>query len=232
MSRLKWALMASVLLLLGANQAGAQATIRLGGTGDATVQSLDTDVQADTEEIAWRGGRYYGGGRYHGYGRSYGWRGYAGYRPFYYRPYAYWPYYAYRYYGYGYYAPGNYYPAYYGSSSYYYNVPISGVYANPCVAQVVTPPTTTTLTTSSYSQAPIFPNGLTPERMPPPSSKVKRDDTYRHDRNPAQTMPMPILEKLPAPTIRHKTATVPLEGRLVSLPSPAPRYFYPAHGED
>lgn len=210
MSRLSWALTASTLLFLGANRSHAQATIRLGGADDATVQTLDFDGQADTQEVAWRGGHYrggfYGGGRYYGYGRYYGWRGYAGYRPFYYRPYAYWPYYAYRPY------------RYYGSASYYYNVP---AYAP-----------TMTLTTNSYSQAPITPNGLTPERMPPPSSKVKRDDSYRFDANPAQTAPMPIPEKLPAPKIRQKAATVPLEGRLVSLPNSAPKYAYRGYGED
>ena len=200
MPRIIEGLLASTLVLLGANQAHAQATIRLGGTGDATVQTLDSDVQADTEEVAWRGGRYYGFGRYYG-------RGYVGYRRFYYRPYAYWPYYAYRPYRY-------FYPAYFGGASYYYNVPTYGVYANPSAAVVTTQPPATTPSTSGYGQAPNLTSGVTPERMPPPLNKVKREGN-----DPAQTAPMPIPERLPPPTIRKKTTTVPLEGRVVSAAS-------------
>jgi hypothetical protein len=101
MQRFNWAALAIALILAGTSVSQAQDTIRLGGTEDATVQSLVFDGQADTEQVYWRGGGFYR-------------RPYVGfYRP-YYRPYAFRPYFAYRpFYGYRAYAFASSYPNYF-----------------------------------------------------------------------------------------------------------------------
>jgi len=69
---LAWTALAATLVLIGTNKSQGNDTMRLGGTGDAELQSLDFDDLEDTQEIAYRGG---GGGGGRGWSGSRGWSG-------------------------------------------------------------------------------------------------------------------------------------------------------------
>jgi hypothetical protein len=234
MRYLNWVFVAS-FVLAGTGKLTAQDTVRLGGTGDATVQSLVFDGQAETESVYWRGWGY----------RSWGYRPYGGfyrpyaYRPYFYRPYAYRPYF----YGYGYrpyyayassygYAP--YASAYYAPSYYYvpsYSAPVYSDYLNPCTAEEPAMPNAVVLGSSSYTRGPIFP---TPPRAPamiqrPTVRADSNDGTYPYDGGPSQPMPLPGQDG--APALDKKRPTVPLDGTLVSIPSRPARSTFPAYGE-
>jgi hypothetical protein len=230
MQRFGWTALAVALMLAGTGKSQAQDTIRLGGTGDAAVQSLEFDGQADTEQVYWRGGGYrggYRGGFYRGgfYG---GYRGgyYGGYRGGFYRPYIYRPYFAYRPfyrpfgYGYGY---GYYSPSYSYAPSYDYGSPAYSYYVNPCATDAPNIPNATVLGSSSYAQGPVF-------QTPSKSSPEYGNGTYPYDGGPGQPMPLPAADG-PAPTFQQKRPTVPLDGKQVSIPGKAAKYTYPAYGE-
>lgn len=220
MRRIGWTALAAALLLTWAGKAQAQDTIRLGGTGDAKVQSLVYDGQANTELTHWGGwrGGHWGHWGYHAhfYRPWVGYRPYWGYRPYYaygYRPYAYWP----RYYS-SYYAP-----------SYYYYPPTTSCYVEPISIDPQTAPTGVVLGSSSYAQPPVIarPANSPILRLPPPA---RDDGTYPYDGGPVRPMPMPGPDE--AAPMQQKRPTVPLDGKLVSLPSQrTSTYTYEAYGE-
>ena len=151
----------------------------------------------------WGGGwnrSFWGGGWGGYYGRPYwggGWGGYYG-RPFYGASYYYPRYYAPVYYSYPVYYSS--YPVYYSYPSYYYS---SVSYPVVDEVTVVSSATTSTLPAprTSYSQ-PLL------QSVP---------QTYPYDGGPAAAPPMPGTDQAPNPTSGPRP-TVPLEGRLVSLP--------------
>src|SRR5262245_24661886 len=83
MQSFSWAALAAVMLLASTSIANAQETTLLGGTGEATVQSLLFDGRADTEQVyyrGWGGHRGWGWGGYRGWGvgyRGWGWGGWG-----------------------------------------------------------------------------------------------------------------------------------------------------------
>src|SRR5438105_588486 len=110
MNRLACTALTAALAWSMTGSAKAQDTIRLGGTGDAQVQDLLFDGQADIEQVYYRAGGYRGHVGGHVAYRSFAYRPYA-YRPYAYRPYAYRPY-VYRPYVYRPYAYRPYYASY------------------------------------------------------------------------------------------------------------------------
>jgi hypothetical protein len=223
MQRIGWTALAAALVMVGSSKLQAQDTLRLGGTGDAKVQTLEFDGQADTDQVYWRGG-YRGWGRpYAGFYRPWSYRPFV-YRPFVYRPWVYRPYYAYRPYYYS--SPYAYY-----TPSYYYSAPAySYYYADPCGTDTPSMPKAVVLGSSSYAQAPIFQTpsqSQSPRPIAPPQSG---DGTFRYDGGPGQPMPLPGPEG-PAPT-NQKRPTLPLDGKLVSIPSNSSAgHTYAAYGE-
>jgi len=210
---------AAALLLTGGSAVWADDDIvRLGGP------SAQADIQGGTDIELVRGyygggyGRGYGGGGdvrgyygggygrgYYGggYGRGYYGGGYGrgfyggyggyGYRNAFYRPYFYGsfyrPYYA-SYYGSPYYYTP-YYSSYYADDYYY---PTSGITAAVITMQ----------SSNNYQSA-------APERILPFSP----DGTYPYNGGPDSAIPMPMPT---APTDKMPRGTVPLEGKLVTLP--------------
>jgi len=229
MQRFSWAALAAVMVLAITSISNAQETTLLGGTGEASVQSLLFDGRADTEQVFYRG---WGGYRGWGWG-GWGWRGwgyrpwgwYAGYRPFF----GYRSYYGYAPYLYSYYTPSYYYaPSYYAAPAYSY--PDYSYYVNPCSVDTPSMPNAVVLGSSSYVQPSVF---QTPAKKPavalrPPVARPSDDGTYFYDGGPAQPMPLPGQDSAPA---IEKRPSVPLEGRLVSIPSQPRKYSYPAYGE-
>jgi hypothetical protein len=219
---------AAAFLLLAAQSAKAQDTIRLGGTGDAKVQNLLDDGQSDIEQVYYRGGYRGWGGGYRGWGGNRGW-GYGGwgYRGWGYAGWGYRPWLAYRpFYRPYWYASSYYAPSYY--PSYYYGQPAYSYYNNPCAGDnAEMPPATVLGSTSSYAQRPVI------EKMPYPvtSSRESSDGTFHYDGGPAYQTPLPVQNR-PAPAGPQKRPTVPLDGKLVSIPGPTGASFsYPAYGE-
>jgi hypothetical protein len=216
MRYLSWAFVTS-LVLTGAGKLAAEETVPLSGTGDATLQSLVFDGQADTDAVYWRGWGYRGWGY-----RPYGfWRPFA-FRPYFYRPFAYRPYF------YGYPAYASYYaPSYYVPS---YAAPVYSYYVDPCSADVPSMPDAVVLGSSSQARGPIF---QTPSRKPAQTTRPPTppgiDDTYTYDGGPSQPLPLPGQDA--APTFDKQRPTVPLSGTLVSIPSRPARYTFPAYGE-
>jgi hypothetical protein len=172
---------------------------------------------------------FYGYGRGFGYGYGGFYRPYYGYRSFY-RPYygfsLYRPYYGgyglgYGGYGLGY---GGYYGGYYGGGYYpsfglsiysgyspgYYSYPsyYSSFYT-PCAGTTVGPQVVTvtpSTTTSPYAQTPL-----------PQIIEGDVNSTYPYDGGPRSPLPMPGPDDAASP-MKAPRPTVPLEGRLVSLP--------------
>lgn len=244
------ALFAAALVLATGNTTRAEDTIRLGGSVHAPTQTLLYNGDADTDLVhrwgwggyrgygyrGWGGygyrgwGGYYGGYRgwggyyagYRGWG-GYGWGGYGYYRP-YYASYGYRPYYN------GYYPSyysGYYSPSYYGGG--YYSYPYSSYYYYPCGNGESMPPATV-LGSSYYSQPGAYQTNNVPPR---PTQNGYRpngtgDGTFRYDGGPERPLPMPGDE--PAPTFQRRP-TVPLEGKIVSLPAARPSVTYAAYGE-
>jgi len=231
---LMWSALAVGLVFTGQSVSQANDTIRLGGP------SVLSDIQGDTdtELIRYYGGRgYYGGGRgyygghghyghgnygynrgygnyYGGYNRGYG-SYYGGYNRGYYGGYYggygrsyYGGYYGgYRpYYGYGSYYGGYAQPYYsnYGSYSNYGYYGISGTGAPLLTAQVPAE-------YYPYQAQSQVPQNYTQPYMPPASN-----GTYPYDGGPSSPIPMPADSAVP--TNNGPRGTVPLDGKLVSLP--------------
>jgi hypothetical protein len=227
-------LAALAVLALGAWATGARAedTVRLfrPEAADAATLTLGYSGGEDTELVHgkyWRG--YYGG-----------WRGYYGgfrgfYGGFYGRPYwgysarPYYGYYARPYWGFAYARP-YYYPRYatfsYGFSyyrpAYYY-----GGYYCPISATIEIMPRATVLGTAPAAPSSELPPPV-PAKPAPPPGPVPMDRTYPYDGGPANPVPMPQTD--PTRRTEPPPATVPLEGRLVSVPAKT-KYAYPAYGE-
>ncbi len=247
MKHLGWtALAAGLLFVTGSQAARADDVVLLGG-GDAPTQNLIYDGDADTVLAHYRGGDRggYGYGGYRGYGyggyRGYGYAGYRGYGYGGYRGYGYGGYgyggYGFRYYSpsfafsYGYrpyynnfyYRPYSYYRPYYSPyyySSYAYSYPSysypSYYYAYPCV-----------LDEAGNGNAVVLGQQRPMEQkqvMPPAGNG---DGTYFYDGGPANRVPIPGAE----PKFPPKGPTVPLEGKLVSLPAKSATVAFPAFGE-
>lgn len=244
---------AGLLTLAGSTAVWAQSdTLRLGTSSSGTVSG-----GTDTELVAYRGGHghYHGGfgsyrggyGHYHGgygyyrggYGHYYGgyahyrpyWNNYAYYSPYYYRPYYYRPALYFNYYQ----------PYYYAAPAYYYE--ISGQTDVPTtLAQM---PAQVQPSTSQYR-----PTTARPQLLPMPATLPQQPggiQTFPYDGGPQTPLPMPQIDPASGPR-----PTVPLQGKLVSLPlettggttplftvslgtsaqpAPSPRYTYPAYGE-
>jgi hypothetical protein len=165
-----------------------------------------------------RGGFVGGGFRsfYGGYGYRPYWGGFYGYRPYYWGGY-----------GYGYSGYPNYlYSGYYGGLC-----PIGGV--SPGIAT-----TTFSLQLSPAASVQGVPSGSAPYPAPSnPARPAPNDGTFEYDGGPRSPIPIPRGEPStprtdPAPV--NPQPSVPLEGRPVSIPAtvrPAPKYTYPAYGE-
>jgi hypothetical protein len=83
-----------------------------------------------------------------------------------------------------------------------------------------------------YVDPDVPPAGSTVPQMPAPRDLGTQ--SYPYDGGPQAPVPMPGnngVNPPVAPTRTPPVATVPLEGRLVSLPGPAQRLSYPAYGE-
>jgi hypothetical protein len=176
------------------------------------VTTLQLDEDADTL-LVWGRRGFYGGyrGFYGGYRGFYGgYRGfYGGYYPRYYSYGGYYP----RYYG-GYY-PGYYnyyYPRYYYNyyPSYYWGCSLGDSLGNAGVVTVL-----------GGEPQPAAPAQASPQPQP-------SQGNYPYDGGPANPVPLPGTEPKPA---TPPQPTVPLEGRVVSLPSKPGKYVYPAYGE-
>jgi hypothetical protein len=220
---------AALGLLAWGGTARASDLVPLTGDGGAVTMTLGGvagETDADTELV-------------HGYHR-----GFYGYRGFYgghYRPAFYGGYYRPAFYG-GYYRPafyGGFYgyrPAFYGGfygyafpriycapPVYYYYPP---VYCAPIGFSVTMGPTSQLLATPpAYNGAPPGPApGVVPPMQEP-------NGTFDYNGGPQKPVPLPGAN--PAPAKAPPRSTVPLEGRLVSVPAPAPpsRFAYPAYGE-
>jgi hypothetical protein len=225
-------------------QTGGPAAPVSGLSGGATTMTLQLDQDTETVETGYRGGfrggwggyrgGYWGGGYRGGYWGG-GYRGYwGGYRSFYaYRPY---------YYGYSYYQP--YYSYYYAPNPYpyyyYYSSPIG------LSAPVGNGPAVLRVQPRAYDQTPLAgqprdmlpPNGqsqpygqLPPNAQQPPSYAPQGNPSYPYDGGPSQPVPMPRATPDNRPTAPGAAPSLPLEGRPVSLPTPALRLTYPAYGE-
>jgi len=242
MLRWQWtALAIGLLLCAGGQQVRADNdVIRLGGADvGAKTQTLGFDGDVQTVNVwGWRRGYYGGWGRgyYGGWGRGYGY-GWGGYRPYYgygygyYRPYyrgyyaGYYPYYG----GYGGYY-GGYYPSYYGGyggyGGYYGGYyPSYGYGYYGCAENSQTMPRATVLGSSSYSiPAPRTAGPLNPGTQAVPPS----NGTFPYNGGP-QVVPLPSDTN--APAVQPPPATVPREGKLVSIPSTSQptTYFYRAY---
>lgn len=182
---------------------------------DADTVTLALQGSADTVQVrGWRS--YYGGyGSYYGYRSYYGYPYYGYGNPYYYAPSYSFGFNYYRPYTSYYYAP----PVYYYSPSLYYYYPIAG---NGTAQQQ-----------PAYSELTIKPRPLQPPTresvpLPPPSPG---DATYPYDGGPQNPVPMP--RSTPAPMKDAPPATVPLEGRVVSLPvkTVENKFRYSAYGE-
>jgi hypothetical protein len=111
--------------------------------------------------------------------------------------------------------------------------PVYGSSFSPCnlVGATITPSRTLAAPSGGFYTDPNYPPaGSTVPPMPPPHDLGA--DTYPYDGGPQVPVPMPGngVNRPAAPT-RTPPATVPLEGRLVSLPGQAQRLSYPAYGE-
>jgi len=247
------------LIRLGGTATSGNAEVRtLGYDGDATTEFTAYRGGGFHGGGSFHGG-YHGGyrgyaGHYHGgyYGRSYVGHYHGGY----YRPYHHYGYYrpfigiglgfgyGRGYYGGGYYGGGyntGYASPVYYSSPAYYGAPAS--YANPCTCY-----DGYGYGSSMPYAAPVSPSYSAPSQtLPPPQSEALPVNprpavppgsvTYPYNGDPASLVPLPPTG--PNPTVAPKApATVPPQGRLVSLPEqPAPaaqgqtRFAYPAYGE-
>lgn len=181
-----------------------------------TTKTLELTPDNDAEDLEV-------GYRHHGYYHHRG--GYGYYRPyagFYYRPYSYYSYY-YRPYYYPslYFSIGRpYYPSYYAPYyTPYYSYPAPYYYYYPVGLNV---------TIGSASVRAVLPgaaNGV--YNLPMPTPSPGQPGTFPYDGGPANPIPPAKPEAKPAPS------TLPLEGRTISVQAPsAPKYTYPAYGED
>ncbi len=202
--------------------------------GDLTAFASEREDASDddTQLVAYRGG-YHGGHAHYGGYRAYGGyhahyghyhSHYGHYHSHYYRPYVNFNF------GYGgYYRP--YYYSYYRPSYYYYSPPVYYYYSAPysyyCpIVQSVTPSNYEGGAGSLYPTKPIEPMRRADEFSVPPLPQ-EEEGTFPYNGGPANPVPMPRVDPLP-----QKAAPVdPTQGRVVSLPAPAPKYTYRAYGE-
>jgi len=228
------ALLAAGLLLGGATARGEDVfRLSLPAADDTPAMKLgQTGIDADTIQ-AWRGGGgrggfhggfrggfgggfrggYYGGyrGYYGGYRGYYGgyrgyYGGYPGYYGGYYPSYYYYPSYSYYYPSYSYYYPSyGYYGGCYGISGTDENVPVFNL--------AIAPPS----------------SGAVVAGAALPSGHLQ---TFNYNGGPQ----VPLSTPAPTPAVNPAPAapaTLPLEGRPVSLPlKPVKKFNYPAYGED
>jgi hypothetical protein len=236
MRKFVWLALGAAGLLVGGSATWAQEdTIRLGGP------SALTEIQGGTNLELTRGGghggghggfhgggfhggyggyrggyggygRYYGGyggygyGRYgYGYGRGYGY-GYGFGYPLLYAS-------LYRGYGYGGYGYGGGYPYYYNnyySTPYYPNYMYTPAYGSPICANDYYAPLS--VASSPTPQVLNFPAAATTNYQPSTQKlfPFSNDGTYGYNGGPANSIQMPV---------QPARASVPLEGKLVTLPN-------------
>jgi hypothetical protein len=158
----------------------------------------------DTELVRGRGGYGHGYGRGYAYGRGY----YGGYGRGYYAGYGR------GYYGYGYYP--YYYPPYYVYRPYYY-YPIAGDGA----------PVLTLQGQSNYQPAP----SPSPQPLMPPAYNYNNngDGTFPYDGGPRNPIPVPAGNTAP---MKGPRGNIPLDGKLVSLPTTTTGGFSPVTTPD
>jgi hypothetical protein len=197
---------ATLALLLCSPLALAQDNVKLLLTqpSSGTAKTLELTPQNDAQNVeAWY--------RPHRY--------YWPHAGFYYRPYAY-SYYR-PYYPSFYFSIGRpYYPAYYvAPPAYYYPAPLYFYY-----------PVGLNGTIGSATSPAILrsgPSGVENLPLPTPVPGQPAPGTYPYDGGPANPVPPAKPENKPP------NATMPLEGRTVSVPAPATsKYTYPAYGEE
>jgi len=258
MVRAGWAAAATGLLMwAGSGVAKAEDTVRLGGLGVEQTLNLNVDGEDDGDlelvrgggfrggfggyrggyrggHVAYRGG-YRGGfyGGYRGYYRNHyaGYRGYYGGYRGYYRPY-YANYYRYRpYYYSSYYRPYVYYQPYYSSYYPYY----SGSYYTPnyynyCPINYDVPSSTVVLPGVANLGDYEAPQPLPVQPRQAPAQGAPK--TFNYDGGPSQMIPGPA-EPEAAPMKAPLRKTVPMEGRLVSMPAKSKNVTltYRAYGE-
>jgi len=231
-------LLAAGLVLAGDGVSRATDVVRLGGP--AAQQAINGGTNTELAR-GFHGGGFHGGGfrggYYGGYRGGYygGYRGYGGYGGYYNRGY-YRPYYAgyYRPYYYGnygsYYSPyysGYYSPYYYSSyyTPYYYpTYSYSVPYYYPCATTVS--PIVSVQPSTVYSQGPTYatPNAPAPRPAAPVMPSAPQDNgTFPYDGGPKNPLPMPMPQPgdAPNPMKAGPRPTVPLDGKLVSLPKEA-----------
>jgi len=215
---------AAVVVALGiAGVAKAQDTIRLDDTGDAKVQDLLFDGQVDTERLWW--GRPF-------IFRPFAWRPFTWgsfYRPFVFRPF-FRPYFAFRpFWGYRPWLSASLYtPSFYnglGGSVSYGGYPACsydvGAYSND--AQFAP------YSVSSNKYSATVP---APVQIPGYAIHISglTESGFIYDGGPSRPMPYASPGKA-APLVEPARPTVPLDGRLISIPA-RPKYSYPAYGDD
>jgi len=223
-------LLAAGLVFAGNGVSRATDVVRLGGPAAQEAISGGTNTELARGRGGYHGGYHGGGyrGGYHGGYRGYygGYRGYYGghYGRGYYRPY-----YS-GYYG-GYYRPyyySSYYSPYYYSSyytPYYYpTVTYSAPYYYPCATTVS--PVASVQPSTVYSQGPTYvrPNAPAPRPAGPVMPAAPQDSgTFPYDGGPKNPLPMPMPNPgdAPNPMKAGPRPTIPLDGKLVSLPTEA-----------
>lgn len=237
MRKLIWSALAATCLLAAGSTARAQGdTFRLGGPS----AQADIEGGTDTALVYYRGGGgygrghygghyggygrgFYGGGYgrgfYGGYGRGYGVGYYGGYGRGYYGGYGRGYYGGYGlglgYYG-GYGGYGGYYsPAYYYTPTYYYSQPYCSDYYYG-ISGDNAPLLTLQATSNNNGIA-----GLS-QRLLPFSS----DGTYPYNGGPASVIPMP------AAPLNKLQPSLPVDGKLVTLPTETRGGFSPVTSPD
>jgi hypothetical protein len=234
MRYLMWTALATGLMLAGGGASWASDTIRLGGPSAQDSIQGGTDTELVWWGRGWHGRGYYGRGYYggygrayyggYGYGRGYGYGGYGyggygyGYRPYYYgsyyRPYYYGggSYYSPYYYGGGYGGGygGSYYSPYYYSSYY----PCSGI-SVPTLAFQPNGTSSNPLRSPSYMPPVTNGNGNSNSNG---NGNGNGNGTYPYNGGPNNPVPLPNDGTTP---MNGPRGNIPLDGKLVSLPTKA-----------
>jgi len=259
MTMLRWTgttLAAGLMLAVGSTVWADDDTVRLGGpeAQNGIQGGTDTELVRGYYGGGYRGG-FYGGGRgyygggyrggFYGGGRGYYGGGFYGGSGYYVGGF----YGGRGYYGGGFYGGRGYYGGFYGYSSfpsYYYSPYVYASYYNyPCAGDVA-PAMTMQTQTLQYGPASSLP---APQPFMPPAGSTPGN--FRYDGGPKEPVPSPIpgADMNPAKAPR---AIVPLDGKLVGLPTTitggftpvtltplpkttaanyVPRVAYPAYGE-
>jgi hypothetical protein len=227
---------AVILFASAAARAGDDVlTLKMGAVSAPTMTLGFDGKDADSIEVA-RGFHHGFHGGFHNSGFHHGFHGGFHHSHFHhgfgfaFYPRYYYPSYYYPGFGFGlnfyrpyYYAP----PLYDYSTPYYYNTPYyyTPSYYSPIGVSLTTMPYAVSL---SIGRSPaVLQTQPAPAAAPLPGSPPL-NGTFPYDGGPANPVPMPRAE--PAPT-STPPATVPLEGRVVSLPAKPAKLTYPAYGE-